>query len=171
MSRAFVKEPEGDQAGADQPERPHSTHPNYITTGGLLRLKERLEAMRVRRQLLEADTDNLGARSELQSLQADFRYLAHRIEVAIPVDPARQGTDAIRFGATVELLDDAGADHRFTIVGEDEADAAQHRISWVSPLASALLNHKTGELITWRRPAGDMELEITGFRYVPAEVL
>jgi len=171
MSRAFVKEPEGDQAGADQPERPHSIHPNYITTGGLARLKEKLAAMTARRQALDADKDNLGARSELQSLQADIRYLAHRIEAAIPVDTARQGTDAIRFGATVELLDDAGAAHRFTIVGEDEADVAQNRISWVSPLASALLNRSIGDLITWRRPAGDMELEITGFSYVPAEVL
>ena len=171
MSRAFVKEPEGDQAGDDQPERPHSTHPNYITTGGLARLKARLESMSARRQALEADRDNLGARSELQSLQAEIRYLGRRVEVAIPVDLARQGMDAIRFGATVELLDDAGAAHRFTIVGEDEADVAQHRISWVSPLASALLNRKAGDVITWRRQAGDMELEITGFNYVPAEVL
>lgn len=171
MSRAFIKEPEGDQAGTDQPERPHSIHPNYITMGGLVRLKEKLAAMTARRQVLDAAQDNLGARSELQSLQADIRYLAHRIEVAIPVDTRRQGTDAIRFGATVQLLDDTGAAHRFTIVGEDEADVAQNRISWVSPLASALLNRRVGDLITWRRPAGDMELEINGFSYVPAEVL
>ncbi|OGT80698.1 MAG: hypothetical protein A3H91_14515 [Gammaproteobacteria bacterium RIFCSPLOWO2_02_FULL_61_13] len=171
MSRAFVKEPEGDQAGDDQPERPHSTHPNYITPGGLRKLKEKLDAMIARRTELEADKDNLGARSELQSLHGEIRFLQRRIEVAIPVASNQQGTDAIRFGATVELLDDAGAPHRFTIVGEDEADAARNLISWVSPLGSALLNRKNGELITWHRPAGDRELEITGFSYVPAEVL
>jgi len=170
MSRAFVKEPEGDQAGDDQPERQHSAHPNYITPGGLGCLKEKLDAMIARRAVLEADKDNLGARSELQSLNGDIRFLQRRIEVAIPVQPNQQGTDAIRFGATVELLDDAGAPHRFTIVGEDEADAARNLVSWVSPLGSALLNRRTGELITWHRPAGDLELEITGFSYVPAKV-
>ena len=171
MSRAFVKEQEGDEAGNDMPDRPQSTHPNYITPGGLRGLKQKLEAMSARRTELEADKENLGARSELQTLQGEFRFLQRRIEVAIPVASNQQGTDAIRFGATVELLDDAGAPHRFTIVGEDEADAARNLVSWVSPLGSALLNRRTGELITWRRPAGDMELEITGFSYVPAEVL
>ena len=171
MSRAFVKEPEGDEAGNDLPERPQSTHPNYITPGGLCCLREKLEAMIERRTELEADKENLGARSELQTLNGEIRFLQRRIEVAIPVQPNQQGMDAIRFGATVELQDAAGAPHRFTIVGEDEADAARNLISWVSPLGSALLNRKTGEVITWRRPAGDMELEITGFSHVPAEVL
>jgi transcription elongation GreA/GreB family factor len=165
MSRAFVKEPEGDQAGDDPPERPHSTHPNYITVAGLARLREKLGAMLARRDLLEKDPENLGARSELQSLRSEIRYLGRRVEVAIPIEPTHQGTDAIRFGATVELLDDTGAPHRFTIVGEDEADAAQSRISWVSPLATALLNRKTGDAVTWHRPAGDMELEIIRFDY------
>ncbi len=168
MSRAFVKEPEGDEAGNDQPERPQSEHPNYITLAGLARLKQKLEVMSARRKVLEADKENLGARSELQSLLGDIRYLQKRIEVAIPADPAGQGMDAIRFGATVELLDNAGAQHRFTIVGEDEADVERNLISWVSPLGRALLNRKTGDLVTWRRPVGDLELEIAGFSYVPA---
>jgi transcription elongation GreA/GreB family factor len=171
MSRAFIKEPEGDQAGDDRPERPQSKHPNYITVAGLARLRERLAAMSARRDLLEADRDDLGARSELQSLQGEIRYLARRIDVAIPVDPATQGIDAIRFGATVDLLDDTGTTHQFTIVGEDEADPVRNLISWVSPLASALLNRRVGDVIVWRRPAGDLELEITGFTYVPAPVL
>lgn len=171
MSRAFVKEPEGDQAGDDQPERPQSTHPNYITTGGLARLRKKLGELAARRAVLEADREDLGARSELQALQPELRYLARRIEVAIPVDVAHQGMDAIRFGATVDLLDADGSTHRFTIVGEDEADPAQNLISWVSPLAGALLNRRIGDVITWRRPAGDLELEIMGFSYVPAASL
>lgn len=171
MSRAFVKEPEGDQAGADQPERPQSTHPNYITAGGLARLRQRLDAMQSRGEALAADPDDLAARSELQALQADIRYLARRIEVAIPVDAAGPDTDAVRFGATVELLDDDGAVHRFTIVGEDEAEPERNLISWVSPLASALLNRRVGDMVTWRRPAGDLELEITGVSHVPAALL
>jgi transcription elongation GreA/GreB family factor len=65
----------------------------------------------------------------------------------------------------VEVLDDAGVMHRFMIVGEDEADAARNRISWVSPLAAALLNRRTGDTVIWRRPAGDIELEVLGFHY------
>lgn len=167
MSRAFVKEPEGDEAGHDQPERPQSTHPNYITPAGLQRLKAKLEAVSARRQALEVDKENLGARSELQSLQGEIRYLQRRVEVAIPVDPAGQGTDAIRFGATVELLDEAGTPHRFTIVGEDEADVDRNLISWVSPLGGALLNRAAGDVVTWRRPAGDLELEIMSLSYLP----
>lgn len=167
MSRAFVKEPEGEEAGNDQPERPQSPHPNYITPAGLQCLREKLEAMTARRHVLEADKENLGARSELQSVHGEIRYLQRRIEVAIPVDPAAQGLDAIRFGATVDLFDDAGAPHRFTIVGEDETDAMRNLISWLSPLGSALLNRQAGDVITWRRPAGDLELEIGGFSYVP----
>ena len=82
MSRAFVKEPEGDAAGNDLPERPQSIHPNYITPRGLRCLQEKLEAMIARRTELEADKENLGARSELQILHGEIRFLQRRIEVA-----------------------------------------------------------------------------------------
>lgn len=165
MSRAFVKEPDGDQAEEDLPERPQSDHPNYITVAGLARLNERIEALRARAQALQAAGDALSARNELSSLRAELRYLEKRATAAIPVDPAVQAGDGIRFGATVEMEDETGQRHVFTVVGEDEAEPTQGRISWVSPLGQALLNRRVGDTVIWKRPAGDLEMEILSVRY------
>jgi transcription elongation GreA/GreB family factor len=70
----------------------------------------------------------------------------------------------VHFGTTVEVCDEAGTIQTFTIVGEDEADSALGKLSWVSPLATALLNAELGELVKWRRPAGPQELEIVAIR-------
>lgn len=165
MSRAFVKEPEGDQAEEELPERPQSSNPNYITPAGLTRLHERIEALRGREQVLAASADALSAKNELSSLRAELRYLEKRVQAAIPVDPAAQAGDEIRFGATVEVEDETGQRHVFTVVGEDEADPDAGRVSWVSPLGRALLNRRVGDVVQWQRPAGDLELEILSFSY------
>lgn len=165
MSRAFVKELEGDQPGDVPPERPQSGHPNYITTQGLDALKESLEALRKRARALEGAEDELSAKSELGSVQAELRFLEKRIQAAIPVDPAAQDSVEIRFGATVNVEDEEGARHVFTIVGEDEADPEHGLISWVSPLGRALLNRRVGDAVRWQRPVGDLELEILSFDY------
>jgi len=165
MSRAFVKELDGDDADSGVPERPQSEHPNYITAAGLTAMQAKFDAMRERRQQLESQPEELSAKSELQSLKVELSYLEKRLQSAIPVQPGEQDGDAIRFGATVELLDENGDRHAFTIVGEDEADVARGHISWVSPLGRELLNRTTGDAVIWRRPAGDLELEVTGFRY------
>jgi transcription elongation GreA/GreB family factor len=97
---------------------------------------------------------------QLAVIERDLRYFKARLEQAIPVDPVNQPKDKVLFGATVQMEDEEGVLHTFTIVGEDEADIAAHKVSWVSPLAKALLGHKTGDSVIWRRPAGDMTLEI-----------
>lgn len=168
MSRAFVKEQDGDEVDAGLPERQQSDHPNYITLRGVEDLKTRIAAMRARRQELETAPEALSAKSELQILKSELSYLEKRLQSAIPVDPAEQAMDVIRFGATVALVDADGARHSFTIVGEDEADVARGRISWVSPLGRELLNRKTGDCLTWHRPAGDLELEVLQFDYSDA---
>jgi transcription elongation GreA/GreB family factor len=165
MSRAFVKEPEGDQAGDAPLERPQSSHPNYITAGGLARLKERAEALRRRVRELEAAPEDLSARSELQAVRAELAWMDKRVQIAIPVDPAAQAGAEIRFGATVQLADEGGATHAFTIVGEDEADAVRGLISWVSPLGRELLKKRVGDGVRWQRPVGDLELEVISFGY------
>ena len=165
MSRAFVKEPEGDQPGDVPPERPQSGHPNYITMQGLDGLKDRLDALRDRARELEGAEHELSAKSELGSVQAELRFLEKRIQAAIPIDPAAQDGEEVRFGATVDVEDEEGARHAFTIVGEDEADPENGRISWVSPLGRALLNRRIGDAIRWQRPVGDLELEIISFSY------
>jgi transcription elongation factor GreB len=164
MSRAFVREPEGDQADLDVPERPQSSHPNYITPAGLERLQEQIAGLRQRILELDAQKEDLSARSELGLLQAELRYLEKREQAAIPVDPAAQSGDQIRFGATVEMEDEKGHRHVFTIVGEDEADVEKGLISWVSPLGRALLDRRAGDVVRWQRPVGDLELEILSFR-------
>ncbi|MBI2993732.1 MAG: GreA/GreB family elongation factor [Gammaproteobacteria bacterium] len=165
MSRAFVKELDGVETDADLLERPQSSHPNYITLEGLERLKARVQELRERQLALEAQKEDLSAGSELRALKSELRYLEQREQKAIPIDPAAQSADAIRFGATVQLEDAGGQRHTFTIVGEDEADVERGLISWVSPLGRELLDKRAGDVVNWRRPAGDLDLEILDFRY------
>lgn len=165
MSRAFVKEPDGDELGDGQPELPRSPHPNYVRPQGLAELKARLAALQQRRSTLAAGSEDLANRSHLAQLQRESRYLEARIESAILVDPARQPADRVAFGASVEVADEDGKTRRFTIVGEDEAKPEQGLVSWVSPLAQALSDAQVGDLIVWERPSGDLELEILSIRY------
>ena len=167
MSRAFVKEPDGDQVDDAIPERPQSEHPNYITLAGLELLQQRLQALYQEKESLQGDKEDLAVRNRIQWIERDLRYYQQRLDRAIPVDISGQAGDEIRFGATVTLLDTEGRQLEFTIVGEDEAEVDAGRISWVSPLARALLGRRVGDTVIWPRPAGDVELEIADFRYGP----
>ncbi len=167
MSRAFVKEPDGDEAGDELPERATSPHPNYITPEGLSALQARIEALEGERQGLGEGNEHLETQGRRRPLERDLRFLYKRREQAIVVDPALQLRDVIRFGASVVLADTDGATHAFTIVGEDESCAPRGRISWVSPLAQALLGKTTGDTVLWERPAGCLELEVIAFNYSP----
>jgi transcription elongation factor GreB len=161
MSRGFVKEDDLEHAGIDLPERPVSEHPNYVTPLGLKQLETetaRLEALRSR---LFPHKEDPSIQQQLGMVERDLRYFQARLEQAILVEPALQENDKVVFGATVHMEDEDGTLTIFTIVGEDEADIAAHKVSWVSPLAKALLGHKVGDTVAWHRPAGDMNLEIT----------
>jgi len=164
MSRAFVKELDGDQADTDLPERPQSEHPNYITSDGLQKIKSEVEALRHKRDLLKKEED-LSAKNRIKPIEAELRYLEKRIQCAIPVDVSNQVSEEIRFGATVNLIDENDQEYIFMIVGEDEADPEQGFISWVSPLARKLVGKKPDDVVIWERPAGDLELEILDFLY------
>lgn len=160
MSRGFVKEDDLEHAGTDLPERPVSEHPNYVTPSGLRQLEaESIRLEKLRAGLFPKKEDPV-IQQQLAVIERDLRYFKARLEQAIPVDPVNQPKDKVLFGATVQMEDEEGVLHTFTIVGEDEADIAAHKVSWVSPLAKALLGHKTGDSVIWRRPAGDMMLEI-----------
>ncbi|WP_367026037.1 GreA/GreB family elongation factor [Methylococcus sp. ANG] len=159
MSRAFVKETDGDELDDGAPERPVSPHPNYVTPAGLAQLQARVAELSAERQRLLGD-ESVGAKQQLRHVERELRYYDERVVSAIPVDTAAQACDRVHFGATVELEDEAGNALRYSIVGEDEADAAHGKISWVSPLAKALLNAEAGDTVTWKRPAGDKELHI-----------
>ena len=165
MSRAFVKEPEGDQAESNLPERPQSDHPNYMTQTGLDKMQSTVNALRQQRSLLKKE-DNLSAKTRVKVIEAELRYLEKRIQCAIPVDISKQISKEIRFGATVKLIDENDQEYIFSIVGEDEAEPNQGRISWVSPLARELVGKKTDDVVMWERPAGNLEMEILEFRFI-----
>lgn len=97
--------------------------------------------------------------------ERDLRYVQERITRAILVDLAQQPKDRVDFGAHVETEDENGVTRSFEIVGEDEADPSQGKLSWVSPLALALKDARVGDTVLWKRPAGDLELEVTAIRY------
>jgi len=166
MSRAFVKEQDDKPAIDELPERPQSPHPNYVTPKGYAQLQERCQALLKQRSALAADADDPLAAQQLKQVERDLRYFQVRLERAIVVDPATQPAGEVHFGASVRVQDESGEAHQFTIVGEDEADAAKGKISWDSPLARAMIGARVGEHVEWKRPVGDLGLEITSIRYV-----
>ena len=161
MSRAFVKESDESARGEELPERPQSPHANYVTPAGLAQLQAQVAELSRRRTAL-LDVEDLAGRQELGVIERDLRYADERLRRAIVVRPDPGPIDRVIFGTTVEVIDDAGGIGRFSIVGEDEADVASGKISYVSPLATALLNARIGDAVIWRRPSGDKELEVAG---------
>lgn len=165
MSRGFVKEDDLEHAGTELPERPVSEHANYVTPAGLAALEDEIQQLDHQRQALTQQKDDPIAAQKLAKIDRDIRYLSNRLSNAILVNHTNQPTDSVLFGAKVTAEDDVGNTHIFTIVGEDEADIAQHKVSWVSPLAKALIGHKIGESVIWQRPAGNLVLEIIDIQY------
>lgn len=163
MSRAFVKEADGDDAVEDLPQRPVSPHANYVTPEGLRSLREQVRQLQSLRNDL-VNSENIADRQRLKSVERDLRYFDERASTALLVEPSTQAYDRVHFGATVEVLDEDNKRLCFTIVGEDEADIASGKISWVSPLARALLDAQVDDVVTWRRPAGDRELTVVSIR-------
>lgn len=165
MSRGFVKEDDLEHAGTDLPERPVSEHPNYVTPAGLLQLQKMAHDLEQQRLPLVARKEDPNAQQQLARINRDLRYVQARLESAIPVDPVQQDKVVVLFGARVTVEDESGDEHMFALVGEDEADIAAGKVSWVSPLARALLGHKLGDNVIWVRPAGNLALEIIAIDY------
>ena len=165
MSRAFVKEDDANTSGEELPERPQSPHPNYVTPAGLAQLQAQLAELQAQRQEQMSHPEGILAEEHLKPVQRDIRYFQERIERAIVIDLATQPRDKVAFGAVVTTVDDDDEQRKFAIVGEDEADPAHGKISWVSPLAAALVGASVGDTVIWKRPAGDRNLEVTAIRY------
>ena len=168
MSRAFTKE--SDDAGTELPDRALSEYPNYVTPYGLQQLKAQLDAAEKERSLLLANQEDILdldplAKQKIAMLERDMRYLSARQVSAIVTNSASQSTELVLFGATVSVEDGEGNQHEFSIVGEDEANIAANKVSWISPLAKALIGHKIGESVIWQRPAGNLNLEIVAIHY------
>lgn len=166
MSRGFVKEDDLELAGTDLPECPISELPNYVTPNGLAQLKETENTLLDERELLAPKKEDPTAVQRLAMVDRDLRYVQARLEQAILVETPNNETPAtVVFGTTVTVEDDEGEKHHFQIVGEDEADIALNTVSYASPLAKALIGHKVGDTVRWKRPAGDLNLEIITITY------
>ena len=164
MSRAFVKE---DDAGTpeEKVDLPISEHPNFVTPAGLQMLKDKVAEYEAELAELKTHNAELASQSHLPRVEQEVRYWEERLRTAILVDPAKQPRDKVAFGAVVTVEDDDGQKHDYQIVGEDEAEPQNGKVSYVSPLARALDGAAVGDSITWKRPAGDQELEVTAIRY------
>jgi transcription elongation GreA/GreB family factor len=165
MSRGFVKEDDLEHAGTDLPERPISQHPNYVTLIGLNQLRQTVEKLETSRLNYSKRKEDPNAQQKLAEIDRDLRYFFARLESAQYVDSNNQPKDIVLFGASVKVVDESGEVLQFTIVGEDEADIAQHKVSYVSPIAKALIGKKIGDYVMWQRPAGPMTLEIIEIHY------
>lgn len=181
MNKAFVKESDAEE---DEPETASQLPPgtrNYMTRAGFARLKAELDnLLRVERpevvQVVSWAASN-GDRSEngdyiygkrrLREIDRRIRFLIKRLEGATVVDPAEQeNVEQVFFGATVRVADADGKEDEFQIVGVDEADASSGRISWISPLARALMKAREGDTVRFASPGGMRELDILEIRYV-----
>ena len=152
MSRAFVNE---DDFVEDLPDRPIPEHPNLVTANGLALIEAALQT--ARRDYGEAQA--AGARGALASAGRDLRYWSAR-RASAQLASIAPDNDAVQFGTTVTILRDDGREQCFTIVGSDEADPAKGTVSYVSPLARALVGKHVGDVIK----TGGGEAEITAIQ-------
>ena len=182
MSKAFTREndniPEDDEDEGANP-LPAGVK-NYMTPAGHARMKAEFEQLwKIERPKLveiiawaasngdrSENGDYIYGKKRLREIDRRIRYLTKRLDNAEVVDPAaREETDQIFFGATVTVEDDLGAIATYAIVGIDEAEPARNRISWVSPMARALLKAREGDTVSLMTPAGKRELDILEVRY------
>ncbi len=187
MNKAFTRESEDDDIDEGTVEvsvLPPGTR-NYVTAAGFQRLKAELDALvDVERPALVATVawaagngdrsengDYIYGKKRLREIDRRIRFLVDRLDRAEVVDPLvrRDADDADRvfFGATVTVRDRAGGQRTVSIVGIDEIDTARGYISWMSPMARALIKSREGDVVTLRTPGGDEELEIVDVRYEP----
>jgi transcription elongation factor GreB len=179
MSKAFTRESDAPEEDPGiEPQMPPGTR-NYITPAGHARLKSELKALvEVERpELLKTiawaasngdrseNADYLYGKKRLREIERRIRFLLKRLEIAEVVDPRDQREDRVFFGATVIYADGQGKEHTVAIVGTDEVDPARGRVSWVSPVAKAMLKAREGDVVALTTPAGAERLEIVEIRY------
>lgn len=182
MSKAFTKESDG-ESDDSEPDVSASVPggKNYITPAGAERLREELKQLRYieRPEVTKvvAWAAGNGDRSEnadyqygkkrLREIDRRMRFLAKRLEAAEVVDPLSINADHVLFGATVTIRYEDDTERTYTIVGVDELDIEKGRISWMSPLARALMKSREGDVVTFNSPKGMQELEIVKVEYLP----
>lgn len=185
MSKAFTKETDGEdddeEAGAGLAALPAGTK-NYMTPAGYAGLRaELLSLLDVERPKIveivhwaasngdrSENGDYLYGKKRLREIDRRTRFLTKRLERAEVVDPSvHEGSDQVFFGATVTYADSRGDERTITIKGVDEVDQLRGEVSWIAPVARALIKGRVGDELRLRTPAGDETLEILAVRYPP----
>jgi transcription elongation factor GreB len=182
MSKAFTKESDDERDDENSPETPQipAGTKNYITPSGAEKLKSELRVLlhEERPKLVNTiswaasngdrseNGDYIYGKRRLREIDRRIRFLTKRLEAAEIVDPVKQSSDRVLFGASVTVADEEGRRRTYRIVGIDETDVKAGKISWISPIAKALLNSRAGDVVTLRTPKGEEELEVLEVRYV-----
>ena len=180
MSKAFTKETEPEELEPDEaPALPEGVK-NYITPEGMARLRDELKQLRSVERPKVVDVvswaagngdrsengDYIYGKKRLREIDRRIRFLLKRMEIAEIVDPVRQtDTERVFFGATVTYADEAERERTVRIVGIDESRPEKGEVSWVSPVARALLKAELGDVVTMRTPAGEVEIEVLDISY------
>lgn len=152
---------------------------NYITPGGFRRLQEELARLwKVERPQMvttvawaagngdrSENGDYIYGKRRLREIDRRIRHLSKRLDSAVVVDNAGRTPEQVQFGATVTIADDTGRQREVTIVGVDELDSSDTRVSWRSPLARALLKAAVGDTVTVHAPRGPASIEVIAIRY------
>jgi len=168
MSKAFTRE--DDLPEPSIPRRPLSSLPsgakNYLTPDGARRLRAELgRLVETERPRVPALPDPATAKEQLRVLDERIEHLTQSLGSAVIVDPPAGPENRVRFGATVTVRERSGEESRYRIVGVDEADADRGWVSWLSPIARALVNAQLGHRVTLKLPSGVEELEIISIIY------
>jgi transcription elongation GreA/GreB family factor len=158
MSVAFTKEGDAEATAADLPDRPISPYPNLVTPEGLAALEAAYNEARAAYAAAQAKGDVQADRTAMARATRDLRYYGARRASAQLVEPA--GGDAVAFGRTVSIAREDGRRQSFRIVGEDEADPARGSVSYISPLARALMGKGVGDVATVA--GGEVEIVAIG---------
>ncbi len=180
MSKAFTKETDTGDEPSLPPQAPVGAGKNYITPQGYARLRRELLGLidDERPKVVEIvhwaasngdrseNGDYLYGKKRLREIDRRIRFLTKRLEIADVVDPSvHAGSDQVFFGATVTYAEEDGVERTVTILGIDEADNSLQQISWISPVARALLKAREGDEVTLQTPAGLRTLEILRVEY------
>ena len=184
MNKAFTRETDDDDSdeGLDPSLALPQGSRNYMTPDGYARIHEELDGLlRVERpKVVEVvhwaasngdrseNGDYIYGKRRLREIDRRIRFLTKRLDLAEVVDPAmrQENCDQVFFGATVTVCDEQGDEQIYQIVGVDETDFSRGRISWISPMARALLRTREGDQVRFQSPAGWRELEVVSVAYV-----
>ena len=185
MSKAFTKETDQDDDDLETASPLPAGTRNYMTPGGFARMKAELEALvQTERPQLVATVawaagngdrsengDYIYGKKRLREIDRRIRFLIRRLDAAEVVDPCARrdddSADQVFFGATVAVRDAHGRERTISIVGVDEIDTDRGYVSWISPIARALIKAREGDSVTLRTPSGTEEIEVISVRYLP----